>query len=114
MRSWSTFCSITILLLIGSGWGVRQLLIERAERSISEHRAEITTLRACRVYQPPPPPTPHPWGGDNFWDLVHPALDALWTLQQESANTEEFSRDVFQDREMSERSLTALKAGGAV
>jgi hypothetical protein len=113
MRSWSTFLSITVLLLIGGGWGGRQLLIERAERSISEHRAEITTLKACSVYQQPPPPTPHPWGGENFWDLVHPALDALWMLQQESANSVEFSRDLMNDPELSEESLMTLKAGGA-
>ena len=111
MRSWTSLFPIAVLLLIGGGWGVRQLLVQRAEASIAEHWAEVTLLKACTPYQRPPPPTGHPWGTDNFWDLLHPALDALWTLQGGSALPEELTDVRPDERKISDETLAALQAG---
>jgi hypothetical protein len=72
---------VALLLLVGAGYGARVLLIQLAEKSIAEHQSEIQRETACVVYQAPGPMTPHPWGEDNLWDLLHPSFDAIGKLK---------------------------------
>ncbi|HEV3028035.1 MAG TPA: hypothetical protein VG457_10715, partial [Planctomycetota bacterium] len=110
MRSWTGLVPIAGLLLIAGGWGIRQLAVQRAEASIEQHRAEVTRLMACTPYHPAPPLVSHPWGADNYWDLVHPAIDALWVVQGSLTDSGELNDDRPDERKISEQTLAELQA----
>jgi hypothetical protein len=72
---------------------VREFVIRRAEEAILAHRSEVARVLALEPVPAPVEPLPGHPGGENGWELLRPALDALWELQTSYASSDDVSLD---------------------